>query len=125
MKIILTILDSLILFLLIGCNPNLQLKKIVEMNNTFELVAYSVDSVTVYEVLDNSYEISNHISWYIKKKDTHNNYPFRITIPEVPNGYTQVFPPPPQQFHLCKGRRYYIGVKYNNGGYAESLWTAE
>ena len=116
-----------ILFLCVGCDPNLQLEKVPDKKNTFELkslLSLRVDSVAVYETSD-PYDKSPKCVWAIKKKKrTPNKKPFRITVAEIPEGYIQVLPTPPGQFQLCKGQRYRIGVSYNNAGGAFYTWVA-
>ena len=134
-----------------GCGHQfLNLTKIDSAKNTFELkdclgVVTSIQLYEITEVNDDSEpnlfscynarsDKSNRILrlcrvWSIRNKKsffTGMDTWFRITVPEIPDGFIQDLPKPPEHFMLRKEQPYEILVFYSSGVTpARSRWVAE
>jgi hypothetical protein len=102
--------------------------KVPDKKHTFELKGVllgRLSSVNVYE-FSNQNDNDPNLVWRIESKKLLSDTRFRITVPEIPDGYVQVLPKPPEQFQLRKGRRYRIAVWYSSGSTASTnQWVAE
>lgn len=123
------IIICLILSVCIGCgDPRYRIEKVPGKKNTFKLglglpLRAPLDGVGVYELTDPNDESLNLV-WSIDNKDRHYAAYFRIAVPQIPDGYIQIVPSPPEQFQLRKGHLYRIVVCYT-GGASTCVWTAE
>jgi len=111
-----------------GCGDRaLFLTKIQDKNNTFEMEGayFKVFSVDVCEISDQN-EGNSKLVWEIQSKGWTAWSIFRVTVPEIPDGFVQVIPKPPERFLLRKGQFYEINVHYGGGtGPARFKWIAE
>ena len=110
-----------------GCGDlYLKLEKVADKKNTFELkgAAFRVFEVKVVEISEPNDNFPNQI-WIIKGTGYNLQTRFCITIPEIPNGFVQVAPKPPEMFQLRKGRTYVIRVNYGGPSAAGFRWVAE
>jgi len=119
------------LFVLSGCGHRLlDLAKVSDQKNTFELKGeYNrIDGIALFEISDqNDYRVNvNNLVWIIRATKGIGGSKFRVTVPEMPNGFEQVIPRPPEYFQLLNGQLYEIQVSYRSGSVpARFRWAAE
>jgi hypothetical protein len=122
------IISCVTLLFVFGCNQCLPLEKVSDRKNTFELKGAlgSIEFVNVFEWSEPNNNFSNYV-WCIKSRGWINGGRFRITVPEIPDGFVQVIPTPPEQFKLHTGKFYRIEVVYSSGPTCPgvSKWMAE
>lgn len=117
-----------ILFFCNGCgDQHLPLIKVAGQKNTFELKGFlwgQIDDVVVSKMSDPNDDRPNP-EWCIKNISSSNGSGFHVTVPEVPEGFVQIFPEPPRQFQLIDGQLYRITVSYTSGSASGCYWIAE
>jgi hypothetical protein len=105
------------------------LEKVSSQKNTFELHG-ALGPITGVDVFDLSDPNDNPLNlvWGIRStRWVSGMAEFRITVPEIPKGFVQVIPTPPEQFELRTGKLYKIDVYYRSGPTcpAHCQWAAE
>jgi hypothetical protein len=145
-----TVINIILLFVCSGCGHQvLDLEKVSGSKNTFVLknCLGVVAGVAIYEITEvsdndepNIFYCYNEPSnkphrvlrlcrvWSIKKGSCcfGMDMSFRLTAPEMPDGFIQLLPKPPEHFQLCKGQPYEILVYYSSGVVpAHFRWIAE
>ena len=125
------IISCITLLFVYGCDQCLPLEKVSGQKNTFELhgALGPITGVNVFDLSDPNNTSPNplNVVWTIGNTKGESCMDFRITVPEIPKGFVQVIPKPPEQFELRTGKLYMIIVSYKSGPTCPACfqWIAE